>query len=405
MQSLKSLQLTALEMPHSNWQELSAINSAVPATVTQAAAEAAAALTTRNSVNTTVSSSGSTASNKGLTELVLSNSSISLQEMTLVKLQGLRRLQLVGWQGTARQLSAALASSSNTLAELALDKCEIKIRRQDEAAALLRAAADPVAASPLGELAAMLASLPRLEALELRQSCTQFEASTPTTAVTPTETTQAASPVPLLGLRRLDIELLGGDELPTALLSIVSPCTLTRLDLSAANPNSYINDAPALLGQLPQLHQLQHCKLGYCRGTGNTWQLDATSSNAALLAAVRGLSSLTYLCLERGGLTAKELARHMYCKADVTTAVLPQLRVLEIKSVVTWSKPPYFEAWVKMGPFRCGLDPCNVKYDAEVGAVQRQQLASLSFKAASLLAGSNYCMVVASNRMHTWLGA
>jgi hypothetical protein len=154
-------------MPHSNWQELSAINSAVAATVTQAAAEAAEALTTRHSVNKTVSSSSSTARYKGLTELVLSNSSVSLQEMTLVKLQGLRLLQLVDWHGTARELGAALASSINTLAELALDNCEIKIRRQDEAAAPLRAAADPVAASPLGELAALLASLPMLEALEL----------------------------------------------------------------------------------------------------------------------------------------------------------------------------------------------------------------------------------------------
>jgi hypothetical protein len=55
MPSLKSLQLTALEMPHSSWQELSNINSAVAATE---------ALTTRHSVDRTVSSSSSTASNR-----------------------------------------------------------------------------------------------------------------------------------------------------------------------------------------------------------------------------------------------------------------------------------------------------------------------------------------------------
>jgi hypothetical protein len=137
----------------------------------------------------------------------------------------------------------------------------------------------------------------------------------------------------------------------------VSPCTLTRLDLSAAHVDSYIRDAPALLRQL---HHLRHCKLGYCDGA---WRLRAAGSSAAQLAAVRGLSSLTYLCMERDGLTAKDLARHLYCRADV----LPQLRVLEI-NVVTWSKP-CFRACVWMGS-GWPNPQCNVKFEAEVGAVQ-----------------------------------
>jgi hypothetical protein len=100
---------------------------------------------------------------------MLSNSSVSLQEMTVVKLQGLRRLQLRDWRGTAGELSAALASSSNTLAELALDSCTMRCPHLDGVAAPLLAA-DHVAASPFGELAAMLANLPRLKALALRQS-------------------------------------------------------------------------------------------------------------------------------------------------------------------------------------------------------------------------------------------
>jgi hypothetical protein len=375
--SLKSLQLTAAEMPHSSWQELSNINAAAAAK--QAAAETEAALTTGHAVNQTqlLSSSSSTASNRGLTELVLSNSSVSLQEMTVVNLQGLRRLQLVDWRGTAGELSAALASSSNTLTELALHSCKIGFngsstaeaapRYQGQAVAApqvpVQAAAEAVA-MPVCKFAAMLANLPRLGSLELRESLFfKFVPGIPVTSDAPSVTIQATPPVPLLDLRRLDIGFLGDDALPTALLHFVSPCTLTRLDLSAAHASSYIRDTPAMLRQLPRLQQLQHCKLGY---NSEAWQ--PAASSAEQMAAVRGLSSLTYLCLERGYLTAKELARHLYCKAGV----LPQLRVLEIHRVVNWTKPSY-TAFVTMGPqYGPGLDPGNAKYEAEVGPVRQK---------------------------------
>jgi hypothetical protein len=380
MLSLKSLQLTAIEMPHSSWQELSNINAAAAAS--QAAAQAAAALTTRHS------SGGSTATNKGLTELVLSNSSLSLQEMTVVKLQGLRRLQLGDWQGTARELSAALASSRNALTELSLNSCTVGVNSSSTAGAAphyqgqavavpqapVQAAAAHAVASPQSavcKFAAMLANLPKLEALELRNSCVKLAPGVSATSDAPPETTtQPTLPVPLLGLRRLDIAFQEKDELPTALLSVLSPCTLTRLELSAVSSHSYIWSPPGLVRQLPRLQQLQHCKLGY--SNSSPWSWGAAGSTAAHLAAVRGLSCLTYLCMERGGLTAKELARHLYCKPDV----LPQLRLLEIKRVVTWD-PLDYKASMRMGPWS-EVELCNVKFEAEVGAVQRYNLQSLT---------------------------
>jgi hypothetical protein len=66
-------------------------------------------------------------------------------------------------------------------------------------------------------------------------------------------------------------------------------------------------------------------------------------------------------------LKAKELARHLYCEADV----LPRLKVLEVKRVVAWKTPSY-EAYARMGPqYEPALQPYNVKHEAEVSAVQQ----------------------------------
>jgi hypothetical protein len=218
-----------------------------------------------------------------------------------------------------------------------------------------------------------------------------LEADAPTSGAPPKKT-PATPPLPLLGLRCLNIEFMGEDEL-TALLKLISPCTLTRLDLSAAHLRSNISDVHTLLQQLPELQQLQHCKLGYCSCNG--WE-----QGAAQLAAVRQLSNLTYLCLERGGLTAKALARHLYCTADA----LPELRVLEINKRLKWESPD-MNAYVRMGPrYAPELDLCNVKYDAEVGAERQKQLANVvtDSRTAGAAAMAASVFKFAANRPVTW---
>ncbi|KAF6260225.1 hypothetical protein COO60DRAFT_1637760 [Scenedesmus sp. NREL 46B-D3] len=171
---------------------------------------------------------------------------------------------------------------------------------------------------------------------------------------------QELAMVKLQGLkRRPDIQIGYDDPLPAALLRLVSPSTLTWLDTSATYLASHISSEKDLLDQLPQLQQLRHCKLGY----GCVHNTKA----AGVLAVLRGLSQLTYLCLERGGLTAQQWPD-----------ALPRLRVLKVTRELPWQSANY-RARVEMGT-GCGLDheSCNMAFLAEDGKSMQELLQTLA---------------------------